>query len=55
MEKENNNISTVGQEGGLVNQVQGLFDKVKSPVFWVAIGFVTCKFLDRKKKRVVSL
>lgn len=29
-------------------------DKLKGPVFWVAVGYITCKFLDRKKVKVVD-
>lgn len=49
-------ISTMGAETtGLVGAAQGLLDKVKGPVFWFAIGFVACKLIDRKKKRIVSV
>jgi len=27
-----------------------LFNSLKTPVFWVALGFLTCKFMDRKNK-----
>lgn len=49
-------ITTMGAEtSGLVASAQGLLDKIKGPVFWFAIGFVACKLIDRKKKRIVSV
>jgi len=27
---------------------QQFFDKVKTPIFWMAVGFVACLFVQRK-------
>jgi len=42
-------ITTLGQ--GLT----GIFDRVKTPVFWFAAGFVTSIFVMRKKSKVVKI
>lgn len=28
----------------------GFFNSIKTPVFWLAIGYFGCKFMDRKKR-----
>lgn len=33
----------------LVGTLQGGFKKLYAPVFWVAIGYAVCKYMDRKK------
>ena len=40
--------------GGLVGAAQGMLDKVKGPVFWFACGYILCKIMDRKKKKVIT-
>lgn len=35
--------------GNFLSGAKGMFDNLKTPVFWVAIGFVICKVMDRKK------
>lgn len=31
-----------------------VLNAVKGPVFWLTVGFLICKYIDRKKKTVVS-
>ena len=40
--------------GSLKDMATNFFDSLKGPVFWVAVGFVTCKFLDRKKGKIIG-
>lgn len=32
----------------------GFYESIKGPIFWTAIGYTVCKFMDRKKKRVID-
>ena len=34
---------------GIITQGKNMLTNVKTPVFWLAMGFVLCKFLDRKR------
>ena len=29
--------------------IKSVFDSIKTPVFWLAVGYIACKVLDRKK------
>lgn len=34
---------------GIMSGAKNMMDAVKGPVFWLAVGYFTCKFLDRKR------
>jgi hypothetical protein len=38
-------------ETSLVGMFQGAIDKVKGPIFWLAVGYIACKITDRKAKQ----
>ena len=38
---------------GAKNIIATTFDKVKGPVFWLALGYVVCKYTDRKRLKVL--
>lgn len=48
------NTPTEQPEGKSLKEVfGGMFDNVKTPVFWFAAGYILCKFMDRKKQRLM--
>lgn len=49
---EENQVTETGGKS-IKEAVSGFFNAIKTPVFYIAIGYVTCKFLDRKKRTVV--
>ena len=53
--ENNEKPEVVGAESGrsLKEIASGALDSVKGPVFWLAVGFFACKFMDRRKKTVV--
>jgi hypothetical protein len=40
-----------GEENGKSLKEAGaaIFDAIKGPVFWIAVGYGVCKYMDRKK------
>lgn len=38
----------------LVKSASGMLDKLKTPVFWFAIGFIAAVVVTRKKKTVIG-
>lgn len=34
---------------GIMGGAKNMLDSVKGPVFWLAVGYFACKFLDRKR------
>jgi len=41
----------VETEGKSIKEAgKDFFNSIKTPVFWLAIGYGICKFMDRKKK-----
>ncbi len=44
----------VGATTSIKDMATTALNSVKGPVFWVAIGYFACKFMDRKKKRVID-
>lgn len=51
--KINGEPQSVEIVGGMKESAVNIFDKVKTPVFWVAVGYVICKVMDRKKIKVM--
>lgn len=55
MENPNNEQQAVNTGlGGITTGFTNMFDKVKGPVFWVALGYVVCKVMDRKKVKAIG-
>ena len=55
METVGQTVGTVQEPsngGGLIGAGKNLLDKVKTPVFWFAIGYVTSLIISRKKKYI---
>lgn len=46
---------TMGQNGGILGGVTGMFDNIKTPVFWFAIGFGVSWFMARGTRKKASL
>ncbi len=50
----NTQPEVAGQESKSLKEMsQGFFDSLKGPVLWIAIGYMACKFFDRKKRTVI--
>lgn len=53
MSDVNSTPEVVGQEKSLKQMGQDALNTVKGPIFWVAVGYIICKWTDRKKRTVV--
>lgn len=50
MDEETPQTQANGEAGKSLKEIGGeVFDAVKGPVFWIAVGYIACKYMDRKK------
>ena len=49
MPEENQNQPAPAEGRSIKEAGLDLFNAIKTPVFWLAIGYGICKYMDRKK------